>query len=90
MAKTTGVVLATGGIAVANEVLFAPLAGQKIQFNWRIIPATGLFAFGLAALEKVAAGFALALAWLSLATVFIVRLGNAPTPLENVNKALHL
>jgi hypothetical protein len=88
MAQSTGPVLAAGLITAANELVFAPLDGQKISFNWRIIPATGALALALAGLERVAPGFAVGLAWLSLATVLIVRFGNAPTPLENVTKAL--
>jgi hypothetical protein len=91
MAQTTGVVLAVGGITVANEVLFAPLAGRGTpwkDFNWRVIPATLGLALALAALEKVAAGFAMALAWLSLLTVLVVPFGHAPTPLENALKVM--
>lgn len=88
MARSTGPVLLAGMITAANELIFAPIAGQKISFNWRLVPATGLAALGLAGLEKAAPGFAVGLAWLALAVVFIVPLGNAPTPLDNVTKAL--
>lgn len=82
-----------GAITLANEALFAPLAvghGKSLWsgINWRVIPATLLAALGLAGLEKAAPKFAVGLAWLSLAVVFIVPLGNAPTPLDNVTKAL--
>lgn len=83
MAQSTGIVLAVGGITAANELLFAPLAGAKVQFNWRIIPATVGLALALAGLEKLAPQFAVGLAYLSLATVLIVPFGNAPTPLQN-------
>lgn len=88
MAASTGIVLAVGAITAANEVVFAPLAGQKVQFNWRIIPATGGLALALAGLEKLAPGFAVGLAWLSLAAVLTVPFGNAPTPLDNALKVL--
>jgi len=89
VARSTGVVLAIGAITAANEVLFAPLAGSgKVQFNWRIVPATAGLALGLAALEHVAPDFAVGLAWLGLVTVLVVPFGNAPTPLENANKLL--
>ncbi len=88
MARSTGIVLAVGGITAANEVLFAPLAGRKVSFNWRIVPATAGLALGLAALERIAPEFAVGLAWLSLVTVLLVPFGNAPTPLENANKIL--
>jgi hypothetical protein len=88
MARSTGIVLAVGGITAANEVLFAPLAGQKVSFNWRIVPATAGLALALAALERIAPEFAVGLAWLSLVTVLLVPFGNAPTPLANANKIL--
>lgn len=86
MARSTGIVLAAGAITASNEALFAPVAsGGKItaNFNWRIIPATGGLALALAGLEKLAPKFAVGLAYLTLAGVFILKTGNAPTPLDN-------
>lgn len=88
MADSTGIVLAVGAITVANEVLFAPLAGQKITFNWRIIPATAGLALALAGLEHLSRPFAVGLAWLSLVAVLSVPFGNAPTPLQNALKIM--
>jgi hypothetical protein len=91
VAESTGIVLAVGGISLANEVVFAPLAsGGKItaDFNWRIIPATLGLALALAGLEHIAPGFAVGLAWLSLLAVLAVPFGNAPSPLENASKVL--
>jgi len=89
VARSTGVVLAVGAVTFANEALFAPLAGAgKVQVNWRIIPATAGLALALALLERVAPGFAVGLAWLSLLTVLVVPFGNAPTPLDNAVKVL--
>lgn len=88
MARSTGIVLAVGGITVANELLFAPLAGQKVQFNWRIVPATAGLALALAGLEKVSPTFAVGLAGLSLLAVLVVPFGNAPTPLDNALKVM--
>lgn len=93
MARTTGIVLAVGGITAANEALFAPLAGTSRAapwkaFNWRIIPATAGLALALGLLERAAPGFAVALAWLSLMTVLVVPAGRAPTPLANVLKMM--
>jgi hypothetical protein len=91
MAQTTGIVLAVGAITLANEVIFAPLAaGGSItsSFNWRIIPATLGLAVALAALEHLSPGFATGLAWLALLTVLVVPFGKAPSPLENISKAL--
>lgn len=88
MAQSTGIVLAVGGLTAANEVLFAPLAGQKVSFNWRILPATAGLALALAGLEHIAPQFATGLAWLALVTALVVPFGNAPTPLQNANKIL--
>lgn len=89
MARSSGIALVVGGITAANELMFAPLAGAKgVTFNWRIIPATAGLALALGGLEKIAPGFAVGLAWLGLATVLIVPFGNAPTPLENITKAM--
>ena len=90
MARSTGPVLAIGAITAANEVLFAPLAGGKVAFNWRILPATAGLALALAGLERIAPDFAVGLAWLGLVTVLVVPIGNAPTPLANANKILGL
>lgn len=89
MAQSTGPVLAVGAITLANEALFAPAAGAgKIAVNWRVVPATAGLALALAGLEKVAPGFAVGLAWLSLLAALSIRFGNAPTPLENALKIL--
>lgn len=88
MAASTGPILAAGAITAANELLFAPIAGQKISFNWRIVPATAGAALALAGLEHVAPKFATGLAWLALMVVLVVPFGNAPTPLANATKAL--
>lgn len=88
MAKSTGIVLAVGGITVANEVIFAPVLGEKVAFNWKVIPAVAGLGLALAGLERAAPQFAVGLAWLSLVTVLVVPFGNAPTPLTNINKIL--
>lgn len=91
-----GLVLAAGGIAVANEVVFAPLAGQgkttALQaaqgFNWRIIPATLILAATLRGLETVAPGFARGLAGLVVLSVLIIPVGTANPPLTNIAKVV--
>lgn len=89
MARSTGVILAAGGITLANEAVFAPLAsGQPITqtFNWRVLPATLLAAAGLAGLERLSDTFAVGVAWIALVTVLFARLGRAPAPVENLAK----
>jgi hypothetical protein len=91
MAQSTGIVLAVGGITLANEVVFAPVAsGGKItsDFNWRIIPATLGLALALGGLEHIAPGFATGLAWLSLLACLAVPFGKASSPLENISKVM--
>lgn len=85
--SAAGWVLAAGGIAAANELVFAPLEGQGSpmgNFNWRIIPATGILALVLSGFEKVAPKFGTMLGATVLLVVLITPMGNAPTPLENV------
>jgi hypothetical protein len=91
MAESTGIVLALGAITLANEAVFAPVAsGGKItaDFNWRIIPATLGLALALGGLEHVAPGFAVGLAWLSLATALLVSFGKAGSPIANISKVM--
>lgn len=91
MAKSTGIILAVGGITFANELLFAPIASGgtvKTNLNWRLIPATLIGAAALAALEQVSQQLAVGVAYIALVTVLFARLGNAPAPVENVAKAL--
>ena len=91
MARSTGIVIAVGGITLANEALFAPLSGSGTPWkdiNWRVVPATAGLALALAGIEHVAPGFAVGLAWLCLGAVLIIPFGNAPTPLDNINKVL--
>lgn len=86
MARSTGPVLVIGAITAANEVLFAPAAGGKVNFNWRIVPATAGLALALGLLERLAPDFAVGVAWLGVLTVLVVPVGNAPTPIQNANK----
>ena len=89
--RSTGLVLAAGGVAIANEALFAPLSGRGTPFkdlNWRLVPATALLALALGGLEQLAPKFAVGLAGLTLLAVLIVPYGKAPTPLDNVLKTM--
>lgn len=92
VAGAVGLTLVAGGIAAANEAIFAPVALAKnptealnpaTLFNWRLIPATVLLAFLYGGLEAAAPGFGKGLAGLTVLAVLIVPTGNAGTPLEN-------
>lgn len=91
MAGAAGLVIAAGGIAAANEVLGADTqTGNPItDFNWRIIPATAILALLLEGLDKLEPGFGKGLAGLVLLSVFVIPVGNAPTPLDTAAKLLN-
>lgn len=88
MADSVPIALAVGAITAANEVIFAPLAGQKVAFNWKIVPATAGLALALAGLEHLSRPFAVGLAWLALVAAVAVPFGNAPSPLSNALKVM--
>lgn len=85
MAESTGWVIAAGSVAAVNEVLFLPATeGKTPDFGsvWRIVPATGLLAVGMALLEKAVPGFAVGLSKLLLFAVLVFPVGNAPAPVQ--------
>lgn len=92
MANAASLVLAAGGIAAANEAIFAPLATHKDFVSsiktdtniWRLVPATAILSLTLTGLEKVSEPLGKGLAGLILLAVLIMPVGNAPTPLENI------
>ena len=91
MAQSTGYILAAAGIAAANEAIFAPAATGKPlweNFNWRIIPATGIAALTLAGLEQISPPLGKGLAMLALLSVVLLPAGNAPSPVQNATKLL--
>lgn len=91
MAKSTGIVLVVGGITLANEMVFGPVAGGgdiKFDVNWRIVPATLVAAALLGGVEQVSEPLAVGLAYIALVTVLFARMGRAPAPIENVAKVL--
>lgn len=88
MSRAAGFAIAAGAITLANEVVFAPVLGEKVAINWRLVPATAGLALGLAGLEKLAPQFAVGLAVLTLIGALTISIGNAPTPLQNATKAL--
>lgn len=90
MADSTGIVLAAGGIVVANEIIFAPIQSGKgvdlTTFNWRVVPATVILAITLGGLEKLSRPLGVGLASLTLLAVLMIPVGNAPTPIDNASK----
>jgi hypothetical protein len=96
MASAIGIVLAAGGIAAANEAIFAPISEGKDFTSsitsdtnlWRIVPATAILALVLGGLEKVSEPLGKGLAGLVLLAVLVIPVGNAPTPLANAANAI--
>ena len=79
MAKTTGVLLAIGGITVANRVIF-----NDEEMDWRIAIGTGLAAIVFSGLEKVNEQAAVGLAYIALVTVLLTRIDpRVPSPTES-------
>lgn len=79
MSKTTGVVLAIGGVTVVNETVFH---GQPM--DWRVPIATGLAAVGFSLAERVWPQGAEILAWTALLTVLLTRTDpKVPSPTES-------
>jgi hypothetical protein len=82
VSKTTGVVLATGGIALANKTVFH---GEPM--DWRIPVATGLAAVGFSLAERAWPQGAEILAWTALLTILLTRTSpNVPSVAESAVK----
>lgn len=80
MAKTTGTVLAIGGITWANAVIL-----NDKPMDWRIPVATGLAAGMFALAERAWPDGAMALATVALVTVIFVRVDkNTKAPVETL------
>jgi len=89
MGPAADIALLTGAITAANEVLFAPIAGNgKPDFNWRVIPATGIFAFLMEGLSKINPQLALGVSVAALLTALLGSYGKAQSPVINAAKAL--
>lgn len=88
--QSTGLVVAAGGLAAANELLFTPLStngGFDVSnFNWRLIPATVILALLFGGIEQLAPEFAKGLAGLTLLAVLIIPAGQAGSIVENLAK----
>lgn len=86
MSRSTGPILAIGGITVANQVLF-----NNQPMDWRVPVATAITAGGFALLEKAWDTGAVALAWLALVTLLLTRIDpNTPSPVESLQRYLEI
>lgn len=88
MGPAADIALITGVITVSNEVVFAPLAGMKTSFNWRVLPATGIFALLMEGLAHLNPQVALGISVTALITSLFVSFGKAGSPVANLSKAL--
>lgn len=89
MGPAADIALFTGAISAANEAVFAPLAGTgKPDFNWRIIPATGIFALLMDGLSKLSPKLAVSVSVAALLSALFGSFGQAQSPVVNAAKAL--
>jgi hypothetical protein len=79
MSQTTGPILATGALTIANQVVF-----NDQEMDWRIPVATGLASIGFGLAEKVWPKGAVILAWTVFGTVLLTRIQpDTPSPVES-------
>jgi hypothetical protein len=88
MGPAGDVALAVGAVALLNESVFAPAAGGPETLNWRIIPATLIFALLVDGLADINPELALGLAVTAMATAILAPMGKAGSPVANISKAL--
>jgi hypothetical protein len=82
MAKSTGIILAVGGVTVFNQVILI-----KKEIDWRVPVATGFAAMAFSLLEKVNQTLTVGVAWVALLTVLLVRIDpKQPAPVETLLK----
>jgi hypothetical protein len=82
MARSTGPILAVGGITLANQSL---LAKEQQPIDFRVVIGTAIAAGGLALLERLSEGLAVGIAYVALVTVLFARLDSkAGAPAENL------
>lgn len=88
MGPAADVALATGAITALNELVFAPAAGGKVAFNWRVIPATAVFALIAEGISRLSPQMALGISVTALIVSLFTPLGSAGSPITNLDKLL--
>ncbi len=84
MSKTTGVVLATGGLTLVNQSVFN---GEPL--DWRVPIATGIAAVGFSLAERVWEQGAVILAWTAFLSILLTRVDSkVPSPVETAARVL--
>lgn len=79
MAKSTGIILAVGGVTMLNQVVL-----NKKDIDWRVPVATGFAAGAFAIMERANEKLTVGVAWVALLTVLLVRIDNQPAPVESL------
>jgi hypothetical protein len=83
MAKSTGPIIAAGGLTLLNQTVLGNDPGDDIfEIGARIGIATGILAMMFYGIEKVSPELAVGLAWTGLVTTLFVRYNNKPTVME--------
>ncbi len=82
MAKSTGIILAVGGITMLNTVIL-----NKAEVDWRVPVATGFAAGAFALMERANEKLTVGVAWVALLTVLLARINNKPAPVESLLNA---
>lgn len=81
MSRSTGPILAVGGITLVNSTIF-----HDKPMDWRIPVATAVTAGAFALLEKAFDKAAVGLAWMALIAVLLTRVDpKVPAPVETLN-----
>jgi len=75
-------------VTLANAWVLRPLTGQPAELDWRVIPAVGGLAIGLALVERASPTFALGIAWLGFVTALALPKNGQPSPLDNATRLL--
>jgi hypothetical protein len=79
MSRTTGPILATGALTIANQTIF-----NDEPMDWRVPVATGLAAIGFSLAERLWPKGAVIFAWGTFATVLLSRTQpDVPSPVES-------
>lgn len=82
MARSTGPILAIGGITIANQTLL-----NSRPLDWRVVVATAGAAALFALVEKASPEVAVGLAYVGLVTILLVRIDpKTPSPAESALK----
>jgi hypothetical protein len=82
MARSTGPILAVGGITLLNQSL---LAKDPQELDMRVVVGTAIAAGGLALLERLSEELAVGIAWVALVAVLFVRIDpKTGSPAENL------